>query len=76
MFFSHCILFFKFPRFLNPLLLFQGANKQLSILLSNDIANQAMNYHHSYISKQLRIPAPGGPSPQNLAQTFDGPPTL
>ena len=41
-----------------------------------DIAHQALNYHHSYISKQLRIPTPGGPSPHTLAQTFDGPPSL
>ena len=28
------------------------------------------------IQQVLRIPTPGGPSPHNLAQTFDGPPTL
>ena len=28
--------------------------KQLSVLLGYDITIQALNYHHSYISKQLR----------------------
>ena len=62
-------------KFFNPLFLFQRANKQLSILLGYYIAIQALNYHHSYISKQLP-PTPGGPILDNLAQTFDGPPTL
>ena len=46
---------------------FKEQKKQLSVLLGYDIAIQALNYHHSYISKQLRLPAPGGPSPHNLA---------
>ena len=40
-------------KFFIPLFLFQRANKQLSILLGYYIAIQALNYHHSYISKQL-----------------------
>ena len=40
----------------------QGTDKQLSILLSYDIVNQALNYHHFYISKQLRIPPQAVPS--------------
>ena len=38
-----------FPKFLNPLLPLQGANKQLSILLGNDIAIQTLNYHLAFI---------------------------
>ena len=39
---------------------------------------QSLNYYYTFINstKQSRIPTPGGPSPHNLAQTFDGPPTL
>ena len=33
----------------NPLFLLQGADKQLSILLGNDIAIQALNYHLTFI---------------------------
>ena len=33
----------------NPLFLLQGADKQLSILLGNDIAIQALNYHFAFI---------------------------
>lgn len=43
------------------------SKKQLSVLLGYDIAIQALNYHHSHISKQLRKPFLGGPSPHNLA---------
>ena len=36
-------------KFLNPLFLFQRANKQLSVLLSYDIAIQSLNYHLALI---------------------------
>ena len=49
-------------KFFNPLFLFQRANKQLSILLGYYIAIQALNYHHSYISKQLSPPPQAVPA--------------
>ena len=54
------------------------AAKQVTVLLDYDIANQAMNYHHTFISStnQMRIRPPDGPILHNLAKTFDGPPTL
>ena len=39
----------SFPKSLNSLLLFQRANKQLFILLGNDIAIQTLNYHLAFI---------------------------
>ena len=38
-----------FSKVLDSLFLFQRANKQLSVLLGNDIVIQALNYHLAFI---------------------------
>ena len=45
----HITVILLFSKFLDPLFLFQRANKQLSMLLGYDIAIQALNYHLAFI---------------------------
>ena len=45
----------------------------IAILISHNQGTKAAQVHPAFLNPHL---PPCGPSPQNLAQTFDGPPTL
>ena len=75
MFFSHCILFFKISRFLNSLLLFQGANKQLSS--SQQRYCQPSHELPPFLHQQaIENPCPRRSHPAQYGADRFGPPTL